>query len=308
MLNKKYNLLAILALLMLSFNAYATNSTWSTQTWSTMTWTTTEVMTTSTTISWIDFVDSQTLSVKLSNTLSWISLDSQAKVLEDIKVLSSEKDTTDVKKIKLQLENDLVDGNDYSIISVSEWLDTSIDFNLSGDKSKIVNTALMWAETWIEYISVLDSKTIEIHLNKDLPQGTFEFKVFKEVTASDLFLDVSNLNVKFANPLLSSKDYILILTLKDSENKDIEIENSLYDFTTPEFATEVEQIPEMLASTWAVSETSTWEVTQSWVAIEDAAKEVTQTPPTWAKTNILLFLTFILTVAFVLLRKESSKA
>jgi len=40
--------------------------------------------------------------------------------LEDIKVISSVKDETNAKKITLKLESNLVDNNNYSIVSVSE--------------------------------------------------------------------------------------------------------------------------------------------------------------------------------------------
>jgi len=50
-----------------------------------------------------------------------------------------------------------------------------------------------------------------------------------------MFLDTTNINIKLSAKLLEQKEYILILTLKDLENKDIEIENSLFDFTTSVF-------------------------------------------------------------------------
>jgi len=263
-------------------------------------------------ITWVDVIDSQTLSVWLSTKLNGISSESDGKVLEDIKVISSVKDETNAKKITLKLESNLVDNNNYSIVSVSEWLDTSIDFNLSGDKSKILNSALVWTETWIEYISITDSKTIEIYLNKETNLTTFDFKVFKEISKESMFLDTTNINIKLSAKLLEQKEYILILTLKDLENKDIEIENSFFDFTTSVFVWEkfVEEMPLVSDFTAAPEEnlSGSGELTSSWETIETVAMSATQTPDTWTKTNILLFLTFVLTLILILIRKKRIKS
>lgn len=313
MLNTK-KILTIAILSAISLNAFASDiSTGAlTSTWvSTSTWEVAQILEEvnleSSSISWVDAIDAQTLSVRLSTILSGISPDSEWKILEDVKVLEVIKDLDNAKKIKLNLESDLIDGKNYSIISVSEGLDTSIDFNLSWDKTKIINAALVPEETWIEYISVLDSKTVEIYLNKEVSLEKYEFKTFKELNVDSMFLDTTNLNLKLADTLSSNKDYILILTLKDLENKDIEIDNSLFDFVTPEFATPVlEELSsaEELTNTWTEILDAT---TQSGETVETVAMNVTQTPPTWTETNILLFLTFILTLSIFLAKRKSFK-
>lgn len=262
-------------------------------------------------ITWVDVVDSKTLSVWLSSSFNWVSLDSEAKVLEDIKVISSTKDLDNTKKITLELDSDLIDGNNYSIISVSEWLDTSIDFNLSGDKLNILNTALDLNKTWIEHISIIGNKIVEIYLNKETTLNTFEFKVFKEIPSESMFLDTLNLNIKLSNTLNENKEYILILNLKDIENNDVEIENSIFNFTTWIF--EVVKIQEetltgeLLAAPEENSLSWSQKITQTGETIETVAMSVTQTPDTWAKTNFLLFLTFILTLTLIFLRKKELK-
>jgi len=54
-----------------------------------------------------------------------------------------------------------------------------------------------------------------------------------------MFLDTTNLNIKMSDALSPKKNYIAVLSLKDESNKDIEIENSLYDFKTPEFTSSI---------------------------------------------------------------------
>lgn len=261
----------------------------------------------STSISWVETIDSKTLVVRLGTQLPVISPNSEAKILEDLGTVTSVKDTTNLKKITLALTSDLQDGKNYSIISVSEGLDSSIDFNFSGDTSKIMNAALVGAEMGIEYISVVDAKTVEVYLNQDATLPTYDFKVFKEMSSQNMFLDTTNLNIQLDTSLVSNKDYILILNLKDAEDKDIEVENSLYDFVTGEF-TDVQPLDEAVsADTMAV--TQSWVIAESasWVTVEAAAMEATRTPDTGTKTNVLLFLTFMLTLSIFMMLRRNEK-
>lgn len=317
---------AILALVTLSFNySFATwiVATWAVSapesTWAVSPTSSTGVQVPSTDswamdlakVDWIDFLDDKTLSIKLSKSLNWISKDSEVKILEDLSVVSSSKDATNLKKVNVQLNSDLIDNSSYSLVSVSEWLDTSIDFTLSWDKSKILNPNFSKDETSIEYISVIDPRNIEVYFNKDLNLNAFEFKMFKELKVESMFLDTTNLNVKMLDALTSKKDYIAILSLKDETNKDIEIENSLYDFNTPEFATPTPEVapttdvaPLVDTNTWteiAPANSASGEVT------EEVAMKANQTPDTWTKTNILLFITFILTLSLFILKRKSFK-
>lgn len=257
----------------------------------------TNLTTSSTLIDWVDTLDNTTLVVKLANQLPGISPDSDAKVLEDIAVTSSTKSADDAKKIDVTLANDLVPGTNYSIISISEGLDSSIDFTFADVMTEIKNS-IVPTGTGINHIIVKDSKNIEVYLNNESTLTTYEFKVFKELSSTNMFLDTNNVNVQLSNPILPNTDYILILNLKDLENKDIEVENSLFDFVSGDFveAPVVEEVP---AETPVVSE----EVPTQ--PIEDVAMTVTQTPDTGAKTNVLLFLTFVLTLGVFLLKRKS---
>lgn len=260
---------------------------------------------TSTSIEGVDTLDNTTVVVKLANQLSGISPDSDAKILEDISVVSSLKSADDAKKIDITLENDLVPGTNYSIISISEGLDSSIDFTFADVMTEIKNS-ITPTGTGINHIIVKDSKNIEVYLNNESTLTTYEFKVFKEISSTNMFLDTTNVNVQLSNPILPNTDYILILNLKDLENKDIEVENSLFDFVSGDFV----QAPVVEMSTGSempvVEEVP---VDNSMVtageSIEDVAMTATQTPPTWAQTNVLLFLTFVLTLGVFLLKRKS---
>jgi hypothetical protein len=106
--------------------------------------------------------------------------------------------------------------------------------------------------------------------------------------------------------LASNEDYILILYLKDSQNRDVEVENSLFDFITGEFVS-VEVLSEPVAEIPVVQESEMNGEETPAQPIEEVAMSVTQTPDTGAKTNILLFLTFILTLSIFLARRKSFK-
>lgn len=271
----------------------------------------TSAVATSKKIEGVDFIDTNTLMVKLSGVPAISQVDSQVKILEDIKVEKTTKDIDNAKKIVLDLSKDLVDGQKYSIISVGDNLETSIDFTLAGDKSNIVNPALDKNSTGIEKIAVVNPKKVEIYLNKDLKVTSFEFKMFKELSVDSMFMDTTNLNIKLKDALTSSKDYIMIASLKDVSGKEIEIENALYDFVTPELKTPV--VSDMTiaeaqtGSLSAPAEAMLTGVTASGTAIEQAAMDAQKTPDTGAKTNILVFLTLILSLGFIVARKKAFK-
>lgn len=297
-------ILTMIALWAISFNSFAADDmNLESLLTEAMSETTSQVR--STNIVRVEAIDSQTLTVTLSNALDGISDASEAKILEDVRVVSATKDLDDAKKIHLVLDADLVSGKNYSIISVSEGLDTSIDFQFAGNTSKIENT-LLTSEVGIEYISVVDNRNIEMYLNKESDVERFDFKVFKEISSESMFLDTTNVNIKLTSSLASNEDYILILNLKDSQNRDIEVENSLFDFITGEFVS-VEVISEPVAEVPVVQEPEMSGEETPAQAIEEVAMSVTQTPDTGAKTNILLFLTFILTLSIFLARRKSFK-
>lgn len=309
------NILAILALSIITLNY--SFATWVVATWSSNLPVSTGAivspiatpanMNTAVKVEWVDFLDDKTLSIKISAPVNWISKDSEIKILEDVSVAISTKDLDNAKKVTVTLNSDLLDGSSYSLVSVSEWLDSSIDFDVSWDKSKIVNKDVSKDDTSIEYISVIGPKNIEVYFNKDLTITSFEFKMFKELKVESMFLDTVNLNVKMLDALTSKKDYIAILALKDESNKDIEVENSLYDFVTPEFAvtTPVEKITPVEEVT-PMDDTETWIVWDG-VKTEEVAMAATATPDTGTKTNILLFITFMLTLVVFFIKRKTIK-
>lgn len=307
MFNKKQIVVALA--LIASLNTIVSANTWDV----TSTWAETIAVTSATTsvdVSWVDVVDANTLSVNFSWELTnWVSDTSDVKIFKDMKVLSSEKDLDDAKKITVKLDEELdFWGFGYSLFSVSS-IDTSIDFELNSTTSGSIANSVAWEE-WIDHINIVDAKTIEIFLRKDLTSDLTDLKMLKEVKIESMFYDLWTLNVKTNTALMSNSAYFfMFISLKDSMNNEITVTNSMYDFNTPEFQVVSEELNAPTA-TWALENTASGtELSASWelMPIEDAAMQATSTPDTWAKTNILIALALLLSLAFVAVRRKSFK-
>ena len=307
MINKKQILIAVAIFMWSTFalaNAENMTQTGSTQTWSVETTTNTSVE-----VSWVDVVDAKTLSVEFSGKLdNGVSADSDVKIFKDMNVVSAEKDLNNAKKVKLTLWEDLdFGGYEYSLFSVSS-IETSMDFALNSTSSgKVTNEA----DTWIESIDIVDAKTLEINLKDDKANIT-DFKLLKEVKIESMFYDSWALNVQTSSELHSNGNYFfMFVALKDNNGKEIEVTNSMYDFSTGELMTEeaasMSGTTSLTTASGAELSASWAELTGSGLPIEEVAKDVSVTPDTWAKTNILLALTFLLTIAFVVVRKKAFK-
>lgn len=307
MINKKQILIAVAIFMWSTFalaNAENMIQTGSTQTWSVETTTNTSVE-----VSWVDVVDTKTLSVEFSGKLdNGVSADSDVKIFKDMNVVSAEKDLNNAKKVKLTLWEDLdFGGYEYSLFSVSS-IETSMDFALNSTSSgKVTNEA----DTWIESIDIVDAKTLEINLKDDKANIT-DFKLLKEVKIESMFYDSWALNVQTSSELHSNGNYFfMFVALKDNNGKEIEVTNSMYDFSTGELMTEeaasMSGTTSLTTASGAELSASWAELTGSGLPIEEVAKDVSVTPDTWAKTNILLALTFLLTIAFVVVRKKAFK-
>lgn len=307
MINKKQILIAV-AIFMWSTLALA-NAENMTQTGSTQTWSVETTTNTSVEVSWVDVVDAKTLSVEFSGKLdNGVSADSDVKIFKDMNVVSAEKDLNNAKKVKLTLWEDLdFGGYEYSLFSVSS-IETSMDFALNSTSSgKVTNEA----DTWIESIDIVDAKTLEINLKDDKANIT-DFKLLKEVKIESMFYDSWALNVQTSSELHSNGNYFfMFVALKDNNGKEIEVTNSMYDFSTGELMTEeadsMSGTTSLMTASGAELSASWAELTGSGLPIEEVAKDVSVTPDTWAKTNILLALTFLLTIAFVVVRKKAFK-
>ena len=254
----------------------------------------------------VDTVDKTTLTVKLDWALtSWVSPQSELKVLKDLNVASSAKNATDWKVLDVTLAEELsLSGANYSLLSLGD-LDLNVDFAVNWVGTKVDNTKA-WTELAWKTLEVVDAKTLKITFNKDLGTTLPSFKLLKDVKVESVFFDTTNLNVKLSDGLTKDSAYILmVLALKDNLGKDVEVENSLFDFRTP--ATIVWD--EVLASSGAL--TGSWEnLTSSggtWSDIAAVAMDAKTTPDTWTKENLIILMSLMLATWIFIFRKKSLK-
>ena len=317
MINTK-KILCVMALSAMSLTTFAETpvTTSASLTWSTMSWTTTnnEVQTVSYVVNSVKSIDETTLTVDFDKELPTVSQDSVSKVLEDMWVVNTTKDEKDEKKLSLTLETPLTNTESYSLISIAEDFDASADFTYT----EWQNEVKLQNNSQIEKIVFLSKTNIELYLTAKSESVKNDFKLYKEIVSKSMFSDWVNLNISLTKPLASNKNYILTLELKDESKKDLEVENSLFDFTTSEFNSapvenpvESTNLENVLTNTnsWMVENnanlTSSWELTSTW-NIEAIALDAKQTPETWTKTNLLILATLIMS-GLILIRKKSLK-
>lgn len=319
MINTK-KILCVMALSAMSLTTFAETpvTTSASLTWNTISWTTTnnEVQTDFYIVNSVKTIDEKTLTVDFDKQLPSISWDSVSKVLEDIGGVSVLADDKDEKKLSLSLETQLVSWEKYSLISIAEDFDASADFTYTAWQNEVK----LQNNSKIEKLVFASPNSVDVYLTSKNESVKNEFKLYKEITSQSMFSDWVNLNISLATALASNKSYILTLELKDDAWKDLEVENSLFDFTTTEFnsatkeedptqLTNLENVLTNMTNSWSLenttNSTSSWELTSTW-NIEEIALNAQKTPETWAKTNLLILVT-LLTSALILVRKKSLK-
>lgn len=318
MINTK-KILCVMALSVISLTTFAETpvTTSASLSWNTMSWTTTnnEVQTVSYLINSVKTIDETTLTVDFDKELPRVSWDSISKVLEDIRTITTTKDEKDEKKLSLTLETPLTNLESYSLISIAEDFDASADFTYTEGQNEVK----LQNNSKIDKVVFVSKTNIELYLTSKSESLKNDFKLYKEISSESMFSDGVNLNISFKKPLASSKSYILTLELKDDSWKDLEVENSLFDFTTSEFnsapvetpidPTNLENVLTNMTNSWMVENTanltSSWELTSTW-NIEAIALDAKKTPETWTKTNLLILATLIIS-GLILVRKKSLK-
>jgi hypothetical protein len=257
-------------------------------------------------VSKVDFVDSKTLTVGFNGALpGGVSPESDVKLFKDLKITSATKNMDNAKKVVVELENEFaMDGSFYSLLSVSSS-DASIDFTATAGTTTYANTD---TTSNLVSVAVTAPKTLELTFAKDLTENAFEFKLLQEVKKTNMFFDGANLNFSLEKSLEASTNYFfMFLSLKDDAKNEIEVSNSMYDFLSPAtfsdtvVAAETATGAEMTAS----GVTGSGE-TASGMTVTEAAAEVTSTPDTGAKTNILIALTFLLSIAYFVARRKAN--
>ncbi len=253
------------------------------------------------TIDKIEAIDNNTIQFTASSEVlfSDINVEWDIKLLKDIPVSFSVKDIENFKKIIINLWDDLITNNSYSLITIL-WANWNIDFTtpeyLWGE---IINSNLLDGEEWLEKINIIDSRTIELFFNTDLVEDIFEFKILSDIATEWLVSSWNNvLNLDISESLEESTLYIImILSLKDVMWNILSFDEDLYDLLTPEVLikdinTKKVVIP-VIEEEIAVEE---WN-------IEEIALNSAKTPETGTATSVLILLAVIANLAFFFRKK-----
>jgi len=229
-----------------------------------------------------------------------INVVGDVKLLKDVNVSFSARDTENPKKVLLNLSSDLTANTSYSLISIL-WANWNIDFDI-GDflEWEIVNKNLVESEEWIEKINIVDSKTIELYYTTDLTEDTFEFKILSEIKTKSMSSEWNNvLNLELVKNLEVSTNYIvMILSLEDALWNSISFNEDLYDLNTPAILEKVVEEKKVVIATPKKEP----EVIPEW-NIKDIALNSAKTPETGTTTSILIMVALLANLAFYFRKK-----
>ncbi len=224
----------------------------------------------------------------------------EVKILKDIPVSFSVKDSENLKKVLINLSSDLIANTSYSLISIL-WASGNIDFSIWDFLQwEIENINLLDWEEWIEKVDIVDSRTMELYFTNDLTEDLFEFKILSEIKTTGLKSEWNNkLQLEIEEALERSTNYIvMILSLEDVNWDDLTFDEDLHDFTTPSNLTQA--IPEEENEVAAVF---TEPVTPDEWNVEEVALNSAGTPETGTTTSILILLAVIVNSVFFFRKK-----
>lgn len=258
----------------------------------------------------IEAINNNTVEITASSdVVFWdINVEWEVKLLKDVPVSFSAKDTQDMKKVLLNLSSDLTANTSYSLITVL-WGEWNIDFKIAEFLQwEFVNSNLMEWEHGIEKVNIVDSRTIEVYYNVDLTQDTFEYKILSELETTGLKSSWNNvLNLSVAKNLEKSTSYILmVISLKDATGKPLNLTEDLYDLLTPADLMEVVPEEPLVVATTEPDPMAIQEVESNTWNVLEIAKTAETTPETGTATNILLMIALLLSFG-LLYRKKFAK-
>lgn len=218
-------------------------------------------------------------------------------VIKDINVWLSRVSSENSKKVTLNLSNDLKSNFTYNLISAF-GVDWDIDFTIwNSIVWEIANLKYDASTKGIEKINIVDSKTIEVYYNYEVKSDFLKYKILTELRVNSITSSGDNiLNISLVDPLEKASSYMLMISsLSDIQNKSIEFDDYLFDFTTGANLLEVAQVE-------LVELNNSNDFTEEWNVV-DVALNAAETPDTGAATWVLMLLTFIFSSVFFLKNK-----
>ena len=218
----------------------------------------------------IDVVDTKTFNVSISEVKMWTGeIVWEVKVLSDMSVAFANQDEENDNVAVLTLEQPLEKNTEYSLLTVF-GADGSIDFE-TGDSLEwieILNTEMEESGQYIESIALVDVNTLEVNFSEVLSWDDLEFKLLSDIAVKWMTgLNEETITVDLTGNLWASKNYIfMVLALQDALSQDVELEEWIFDFTTPETLEEKVEITESEMLDENIDMESQWvEADESWL-------------------------------------------
>ncbi len=233
--------------------------------------------------------------VKIATDTEFVSTDlklkSDLKIFKDLPLDKVEIDSNDKTKLDVNLKEELKPNTSYSFLSVYA-IDWNIDFTTWDDISwvEIDNSA---ADENVSSVFLKSPKEIVLTFkNKLTPSKDLEVKLLRSLKINDVLIDADNdkqINILLTDTLEDSSNYILMLFEVDTKQWiKTTFLNGIYDFSTNK-TLKKEKITELTKNK----------------VLEKVALNAAETPDTWTSTNVLIFLTFIMSTIIFLKRKKS---
>ncbi len=249
----------------------------------------------------INVLDNNSIEAKLSSDISLSeseTVKSDVKVLKDLLVSSAYKDTNNLKKVILELTYELKEGNTYSVLAV-DWVEGNFDFKLETIPSEI-----LLENSLVEKINVLDERNLEFIYKNDLSSDEFVYKVLKELWVDSISSKSWVLDIKLKDSLDKFSSYMLLVnSLLDSEWKEVLLDETIYDFNTPDYLKDDED--KSLEKEEKQEKEKMPKEEEKWNLEKVAMNSAKHTPNTWTATSILvLFAVMLSWFYFIKSRKK----
>lgn len=273
------------------------------------------------------------------------SINWELKLFETLNIIESTIDIDNSNKVIIYLWNDILPNSSYSLLSLSpinSAFDFDIKNDVI-DFSMVNNNLFEWFE-WIESIRTIDSRTMEVTFNVDLTWLKLDFNLLADKNVNSIYsYNWDDISILIDETFSTDTNYILMfLSLQDTFWNNIDFWEWVYDFTTSgEFIFEVEdnielnsapeedyteevipeniELEEVIIEEDMIEKIETDEIeiisiddknelvesNEDLKSIEEIAMEATRTPDTWASEIIILLLAMLLSLSFVLYKKEA---
>ncbi len=275
----------LLFLALLTFNLWVFASSWNVDnSWN---------QTKEATIAWVDASKLNIVKIKLDTevqTKDDLNLTSDLKIYKSLEIKNFWVDLNDSKKLNVELSNPLQKNTTYSFLSIYD-IDWNMDFSV-WDELNWVEIEASWDAKNISKVKIESPRKLTFFFKNDLtPSEDMEIKILKEIKIDKILLDSENnkqVNVILKDNLEENKKYILMMFELNSNKEKITILNNVYDFETKS----------------DLKKEDTSKVLDKKV-VDKVALNAAETPDTGPETNVLIFLTFIISTIVYFRRKKS---